>query len=63
MANWTVAIAPDTLKSRLQTGTTLCSSMTLILNIHDKHLLYSVFPAPDGTYPNGVRDVFKQLVS
>ncbi|CAB3997539.1 mitochondrial carnitine acylcarnitine carrier -like, partial [Paramuricea clavata] len=37
MANWTVSIAPDTLKSRLQT-------------------------APDGTYPNGVRDVFKQLM-
>ena len=25
---------------------------------------HSVYPiAPDGTYPNGIRDVFKQLVS
>uniref|UniRef100_T1IWA6 Mitochondrial carnitine/acylcarnitine carrier protein n=1 Tax=Strigamia maritima TaxID=126957 RepID=T1IWA6_STRMM len=35
--NWVVAIAPDVLKSRLQT-------------------------APEGTYPNGIRDVFKQLI-
>ncbi|XP_046852752.1 mitochondrial carnitine/acylcarnitine carrier protein-like [Xenia sp. Carnegie-2017] len=37
MANWSISIAPDTMKSRLQT-------------------------APDGTYPNGVRDVFRQLI-
>eukprot|EP00118_Oscarella_pearsei_P027654 m.311258 g.311258 ORF g.311258 m.311258 type:complete len:300 (+) comp63451_c0_seq1:19-918(+) len=37
IANWTVAIAPDTLKSRLQT-------------------------APEGAYPRGVRDVFRQLI-
>jgi len=35
--NWMVAIAPDVLKSRLQT-------------------------APEGTYPNGVRDVFRTLM-
>ncbi|XP_041460755.1 mitochondrial carnitine/acylcarnitine carrier protein-like [Lytechinus variegatus] len=35
--NWMVAIAPDTLKSRLQT-------------------------APEGTYPNGVRSVFAELI-
>ncbi|XP_062520273.1 mitochondrial carnitine/acylcarnitine carrier protein-like [Corticium candelabrum] len=35
--NWSVAIAPDTLKSRLQT-------------------------APEGTYPRGIRDVFRALV-
>jgi len=37
MANWTVAIAPDVLKSRLQT-------------------------APEGTYPNGVRSVFAEIM-
>ncbi|XP_061187756.1 mitochondrial carnitine/acylcarnitine carrier protein-like isoform X1 [Saccostrea echinata] len=37
MFNWLVAIAPDVLKSRLQT-------------------------APEGTYPNGIRDVFKHLL-
>ncbi|XP_064633947.1 mitochondrial carnitine/acylcarnitine carrier protein-like isoform X2 [Lineus longissimus] len=37
MANWVVAIAPDTLKSRLQT-------------------------APEGTYPNGIRDVFRHMM-
>ncbi|XP_072181791.1 mitochondrial carnitine/acylcarnitine carrier protein-like [Diadema setosum] len=35
--NWSVAIAPDTLKSRLQT-------------------------APEGTYPNGIRSVFAELM-
>jgi len=37
MCNWGIAIAPDVLKSRLQT-------------------------APEGTYPNGVRDVFRHLM-
>lgn len=37
MANWTVAIAPDVLKSRLQT-------------------------APEGTYPNGIRSVFAEIM-
>lgn len=37
IANWVVAIVPDTLKSRLQT-------------------------APEGMYPNGVRDVFRQIM-
>ncbi|WAR25342.1 MCAT-like protein [Mya arenaria] len=35
--NWTVAIGPDVLKSRLQT-------------------------APEGMYPNGIRDVFRHLI-
>lgn len=35
--NWAVAIAPDVLKSRLQT-------------------------APEGTYPNGIRDVFRNTI-
>ncbi|XP_058968412.2 mitochondrial carnitine/acylcarnitine carrier protein-like [Pocillopora verrucosa] len=37
MMNWSVGIAPDVLKSRLQT-------------------------APEGTYPNGVRDVFRHMM-
>lgn len=37
VANWTVGMPQDVLKSRLQT-------------------------APEGTYPNGIRDVFKTLM-
>jgi solute carrier family 25 (mitochondrial carnitine/acylcarnitine transporter), member 20/29 len=37
VANWTVGMPQDVLKSRLQT-------------------------APEGTYPNGMRDVFRQLM-
>lgn len=37
MMNWTAAIAPDVLKSRLQT-------------------------APEGSYPNGIRDVFRHMM-
>lgn len=37
VANWTIGMPQDVLKSRLQT-------------------------APEGTYPNGIRDVFKTLM-
>lgn len=70
IANWIIAIPPDVLKSRLQTGKIDVTPVILqkmskrpnvmIFIIHIYFFLTE--KAPEGTYPNGVRDVFKVLM-
>lgn len=52
IANWAVGMPPDVLKSRLQTG--------LFSVLFGQ--FFSGILAPEGTYPNGIRDVFKNLM-
>ncbi|ELV09660.1 Mitochondrial carnitine/acylcarnitine carrier protein [Tupaia chinensis] len=55
--NWAVAIPPDVLKSRFQTG---CRGPVKKL---PEALTVGFFPtAPPGKYPNGFRDVLRELI-
>jgi solute carrier family 25 carnitine/acylcarnitine transporter 20/29 len=58
IANWIYAIPPDVLKSRLQAGI----EHFFLVHLFLKTILTLAFVAPEGTYPNGMRDVLKQLL-
>lgn len=59
IANWSIGMPADVLKSRLQTGKkplrTLFWTSLIIIIINSKS-------APEGTYKNGMRDVFRELM-
>lgn len=57
IANWLVGMPPDVLKSRLQTGIYFSN-----FNKNEMYYIFVLFVAPEGTYPNGMRDVFKNLM-
>lgn len=58
IANWIYAIPPDVLKSRLQAGI----EHFFLVHLFLKTILTLAFVAPEGTYPNGMRDVLKKLL-
>ena len=61
--NWMVALPPDVLKSRLQTGKIGINSLKIMqMTCHFIKMNHSnAFSAPDGQY-NGVRDVLRQIL-
>ena len=59
--NWAVAIPPDTLKSRLQTGFERRVCVLLVWRCVAFLVLLS--SAPEGKYPNGVRSVMKEIMA
>jgi solute carrier family 25 carnitine/acylcarnitine transporter 20/29 len=58
IANWIYAIPPDVLKSRLQAGI----EHFFLVHFFKKIILTLALVAPEGTYPNGMRDVLKKLL-